>query len=1152
MGTSFLSSLSSQSLLGSTLAQVAGATFLVLGLSASCGDVGPKDVAPSVVQTQTRTTPSHVSAFRRTDGGFVTSSGHWNARVTDLGGIELAARGAAGPALLLLETVGIGRDASMPVSAGPVVPARGGMTIGRGDVIERIDRIDRGVEQSWRFDAMPSGSGPLEVVVAVHGAEHAGEDDDGLRFVDARHGARFRYGHATWVDASGHRTAVPTVASGSTVTMTVSHAVLASSAFPAVLDPTVEAEIELDPASVYVAAAGAQYVARAASDGVDGVVVWTDEREGPRKTYGTGIDDTGSAYQRANVRLDDQGLGDQRIAYLRTETNGDRHYVLAATNQFDVILIPVVMTSTGDISAGDPLTVFTAPPQSNAGVLDVAASVTGGHFLVVFHVSSETGSSARVQVFSAADYTALTTPVVLYTISDGVGYQARATFASTHYLVAGRGEGGDPLSAFVVDPATGTATATHTISNGENPSEPSIAFNGQDAFVSYVLGDGNLDVYGRRLDENGVGPVEINLTPVNEPQYRPHVIPGTALANDFVVLWQDDRSFEGELWAATVSSSNGVTAVPSTTGVGRPQGTSIAGTAFAVYHQGTEDEDVYSRGFNSAWLTATLLSEQANRQTDTAVDIAGTTGLVAWADDRNDNHDVFAIAVDDTGAPTGTLITVSTNSEPEGEIDVATGSGGESVVVWRRGEPAPPDGSDTAIVAALVDASGTVVDEEILASGGANAFPRVLFDGTSYLVTWQLGEFDCEGGPCLFVAQQPQLRSLTASATSITPGATVAALERGLAPTLGQSPDGSLLWVWEHDGDISATVLSGGMPGSTIVVSSEPGRQSRPAVAMDDDVALIVYEDDREGGSQLFAALMDSANTVTLLGSISGDIESREPEVVDAADGYSFLVVWDGSAFGAPEQVWGAWVKKDGTKVDAIPRRLTDNLLGASRRPDITPLAAGRMLVSLDAVSAERSARASTMVVDSGQVDGTICDVPDQCASRFCADGVCCTEPCSGLCRQCGADGICQAVTLVEDDSCFGTEKCSEDGECLRNDGETCDDGADCATGFCVDGVCCESECSGECDKCRGEIPGQCRPQACGNFGCHDDKTCRERCTESRHCLDGFQCVDGDCVTPPDIRVIDPGCACHLAGSRTANPWWLLLALAVPLGRRRR
>jgi hypothetical protein len=39
------------------------------------------------------------------------------------------------------------------------------------------------------------------------------------------------------------------------------------------------------------------------------------------------------------------------------------------------------------------------------------------------------------------------------------------------------------------------------------------------------------------------------------------------------------------------------------------------------------------------------------------------------------------------------------------------------------------------------------------------------------------------------------------------------------------------------------------------------------------------------------------------------------------------------------------------------------------------------------------------------------------------------------------------------------------DGACVPV-GDSCTSGGDCASGFCVDGVCCESACDGPCQAC--------------------------------------------------------------------------------------
>jgi hypothetical protein len=46
--------------------------------------------------------------------------------------------------------------------------------------------------------------------------------------------------------------------------------------------------------------------------------------------------------------------------------------------------------------------------------------------------------------------------------------------------------------------------------------------------------------------------------------------------------------------------------------------------------------------------------------------------------------------------------------------------------------------------------------------------------------------------------------------------------------------------------------------------------------------------------------------------------------------------------------------------------------------------------------------------------------------------------------------------------------------------GKTCAQGTECSTGFCVDGVCCESACSGTCETCNGASKGKCEAVADG------------------------------------------------------------------------
>ncbi len=131
---------------------------------------------------------------------------------------------------------------------------------------------------------------------------------------------------------------------------------------------------------------------------------------------------------------------------------------------------------------------------------------------------------------------------------------------------------------------------------------------------------------------------------------------------------------------------------------------------------------------------------------------------------------------------------------------------------------------------------------------------------------------------------------------------------------------------------------------------------------------------------------------------------------------------------------------------------------------------------------------AAVDAIDAGSatcVDGGVCNLPQgalcaastDCASGFCADGVCCTNACAGPCRSCNqpsATGICQGYPSGTDPEieCQSGATCNGVGACgtaappnLAN-GQLCGSGTQCLSGFCTDGVCCDTACTSPCQAC--------------------------------------------------------------------------------------
>jgi len=127
---------------------------------------------------------------------------------------------------------------------------------------------------------------------------------------------------------------------------------------------------------------------------------------------------------------------------------------------------------------------------------------------------------------------------------------------------------------------------------------------------------------------------------------------------------------------------------------------------------------------------------------------------------------------------------------------------------------------------------------------------------------------------------------------------------------------------------------------------------------------------------------------------------------------------------------------------------------------------------------------------------GSPCGTGTDCNSGFCTDGVCCNAACNGTCEACDLGGSVSACTPYaagtdpetecNPDVCGGTSACRcsngvQDGAETAIDcgGGTCNDcpqgspclvGSDCTTGFCADGLCCNTACGAACEGC--DFPG--------------------------------------------------------------------------------
>jgi hypothetical protein len=184
-----------------------------------------------------------------------------------------------------------------------------------------------------------------------------------------------------------------------------------------------------------------------------------------------------------------------------------------------------------------------------------------------------------------------------------------------------------------------------------------------------------------------------------------------------------------------------------------------------------------------------------------------------------------------------------------------------------------------------------------------------------------------------------------------------------------------------------------------------------------------------------------------------------------------------------------------------------------------------------------------------------------RCPTGACADSTTCAPP-------------CDATTCEEDEWCNPTlMRC----EPISSLGGRCSAPMGCSEGFCVDGVCCETECLGTCESCDQDgVEGACTPIP---EGTDPDDECGSECDGAGLCLPGPDAGPGDAgaldAGAPDAGDLpdggpaafdagapldaggepppeDDGCGCSANGTENYAAFVWLAVVALGLRRRSR
>jgi hypothetical protein len=211
---------------------------------------------------------------------------------------------------------------------------------------------------------------------------------------------------------------------------------------------------------------------------------------------------------------------------------------------------------------------------------------------------------------------------------------------------------------------------------------------------------------------------------------------------------------------------------------------------------------------------------------------------------------------------------------------------------------------------------------------------------------------------------------------------------------------------------------------------------------------------------------------------------------------------------------------------------------------DATALSSGQVLVMGGRSTPSAAWGTNTAELFGRLAPGAACSGDGECLSEACNDGICCAAACNpATCTQCTAGtGACAPVTNADDPyTCTGTQTCDATGACKLKPGQPCPGGATmCASGFCVNGVCCGTACATPCAVCAAALgapaDGTCGPSlahaagtpSCAPFLCDGvTTTCPTTCASDTDCAANAYCAANATCQAGKAQ----GAACNQAAS---------------------
>lgn len=1144
------------------------------------GDV-PATNASQVSTHVARSVPLVTSApFALKGGAFVAANRNIFAHVSS--DFSLTVTSIDNPHSLQLQPTRIERGTRSLLASGAPVSEGGAVVRHVGSVHERVELRADGAEETWSFDHKPEGAGDL---VVHQGARARGEvvvEPHAIRFVSER----LRVSEGKWIDARGVETRVPVAYRDGELRFEVSNDVIENSTYPAVLDPTVSNEAEVDPQVVSgpTTQRGSQsssLTAGTAFDGTNYLVAWTDTRGLRPAIMAARVSQTGTV-------LDPNGI---LVSYLPTFSqvsyaSGSLDLVIGAPGGFLVTWnLPGFAYSGNPCGAvrvrSDGTVVDSTPLNLPTTMLPLAynSATENAFFALTATAGALSGLNVNiVRVAGVNDST--TTPVTSIPAFESLSQNAELTIALARDLFFFSTKSGSTWTTFSrrigVSDFTGSAVATSALPS--NIPIQSARFDGTN-YVLYGRDFNSSDTALARVATDGKTTVGASVsTPIQAFSFNEGIIAADATGILLRGAKEGVRSLcryttalgliscvndpvETRAYIAVAPSSYLYASYPNANPVRGAQPT--VGLFNRSTHTLATPFTSLSTSSNSQWTPAIVYDKSVDRYVAVWLDdsladqaVTATTGGIrvigAVIQSRGETADVgptFTISVPG-GVPgetkSGGIEGISSRPQL-----VQTSAG--LFAIWQENRTNQPTSRIYAskIVASAANTATVAAPVAIVSTNEPVAYPSVAADNSALVVSW-VADTQINAKRVPFSASEAEALAIQ----SITLSNDITSRSRYGVTSVFDGKQTVIVWAETEifGGRLEGLAIPDGqnIPSTTsFPLVTTFSQKAVPRLASDGETgSLLVWGEGRSDGTfdvmgKFLSrdALRPASTTDAIRIATQFERDEANPAAAYSNDGDSYFVAW-GSRLGTGDSdLRGAWVARDGRVLDPEPgvvlssttaQAVADANGGKAADaagedegiPSVTtgPISTvGVVYVRLDRRSGYGAARARFRTVNSGLTRGAACSSSDACASRYCVDGVCCDKACDGGCGSCGGAGVKAAPASAVRGVCTPVVAATV---CTNEPEYVCGGSStDCAT------------------SCTGSGQGNCAP----GFSCFEGKCT----TRGSACLDdqtaisatgnlscgAYRCVDGACLsTCNDVSECTPGNVCDFDGRCTPPP----------------